>query len=321
MSTKKLVLEILEKNRNKNISGEYIGQQLNLSRNSVWRSINTLRKEGYRIEGATNKGYKLMAENDIISLEGISPFLANQNSSDIWVYKTIESTNKEAKLMAINNAPHGRVIISDEQTMGKGRFGRDFFSPSNSGIYMSFILRPDNMNVNPTAITAYAAVKVCQVIENLCNLKPSIKWVNDIFLRGKKICGILTEAITDCESNSVSAIILGIGINVFTKKEEFPEEIKEKSSSLYLDGTMAITRNQIIGEIINSILGEDIPQQAFIFEEYKKRLFILNQDITVIQGKNEFIAKALDVNKHGHLVVQIPEGEIKEILSGEIRIF
>ena len=322
MNTKHFVLEVLEKNRDKSISGEYIGNCLNLSRNMIWRAIKDLRKEGYMIEAITNKGYRLAAENDIISAEGIKPFLISSDlANNIKVYNVIDSTNKEAKLQAINQAPHGTVIISNEQTHGQGRFGREFFSPSNSGLYMSVLLRPQNMNlINPTTITAYTALCVCEVLENLCNLNPSIKWVNDIFLDGKKISGILTEAMTDYESNSISIIVLGIGINICTKIEDFPKEIQSIAGSLYPDGDVAITRNSLAAEIINRILFTDTPPESFIFEQYKKRLFMLGRRITVIQGHEKYSAKALDINSHGHLIIQMPNGEIREILSGEIQI-
>jgi len=323
MTTKHLVLEILEKNRDKSVSGEYIADLLSISRNMIWRAIKDLRNDGYLIEAITNKGYRLTGDNDIISVEGIKPFLLLAGISEsIMVYAEIDSTNREAKAQAINKAAHGTVIISNSQTSGKGRHNRDFYSPPGSGLYMSFILHSSVLRfTNPTAITAYAALCVCEVIENICDMKPSIKWVNDIFLNGKKIGGILTEAITDFESGGVHEIILGIGINISTKTEDFPKEIKEYASSIYPDGNPHITRNRLAAEIINRILLSDTPAETELLERYKKRLFMLGANITVIQGRERYTAKALDINEHGHLIVQEQNGEIKTLSSGEITVF
>jgi len=240
-------------------------------------------------------------------------------AENITVYPVIDSTNREAKERAIHDAVHGTVIIADSQTQGRGRYNRSFFSPPGSGLYMSFILFPDEIGFqNPTVITAYAAVRVCEAIEDACNIKPSIKWVNDIFLEGKKIGGILAEGITDSESKSIGRIILGIGINISAKSEDFPEEIRPRASSLYPDGNALISRNLLAAGIINRILMPDRPKEPEIFEQYRKRLCMLGSHITVVQGKEQFTAKALDIDEKGRLLVEMRSGEIRALLSGEV---
>lgn len=322
MATKHLVLEILEQNRGENVSGEHIAELLNLSRNMIWRAIKDLRNDGYVIEAVTKKGYRLTGENDILSIEGIKPFLVSPDiAGNMKFFAEIDSTNREAKAQAIAGATHGTIILANAQTSGKGRRDREFFSPSDSGLYMSFILSADTVGfANPTAITAYAALCVCDAIEAVCGLSPSIKWVNDIFLDGKKISGILTEAITEFESRSIREIIVGIGINISTKAEDFPEPLRDIASSLYPDGNAPITRNRLAGEIINRILCTDKPNEADMFEQYKKRLFILGADITVIGERGNYTARALDINEQGHLIVRAQNGEIKTLLSGEVRV-
>lgn len=322
MTTKHLVLEILEQNRGQSVSGERIAELLNLSRNMIWRAIKDLRNDGYVIEAVTNKGYRLTGENDILSIEGIKPFLLSPDfAANMKVFTEIDSTNREAKAEAIAGAAHGTVILANRQTSGKGRRNREFFSPSDSGLYMSFILSADTVGfVNPTVITAYAALCVCETIEMVCGLVPSIKWVNDIFLDGKKIGGILTEAITEFESRSIREIIVGIGINISTKAEDFPEPLRDIAGSLFPAGNAPITRNRMAGEIINRILCADKPSEACMFEQYKKRLFMLGTDITVIGESESYIARALDINEQGHLIVQTQSGEIKTLLSGEVRV-
>lgn len=320
MSTKDSVLEILENNRGKSISGEYIASQLGLSRNMIWRTIKILRSEGYSIKAITNKGYQLNTDNDILSVEGIKPYLLDLDlEGDIKVYKTLASTNKEAKILAINQGLERAVIVSNQQLQGQGRFGRDFYSPADSGLYMSLLLKPTDLNlIHPTTITAYAALCVCEAIEKLCNLSLSIKWVNDIFLDGKKVAGILTEAITDFETNSISALIVGIGINITTSQESFPDTIQNIAGSLYPNGNAPITRNHLAAEIINRMFAPDMPNETIIFERYKKRLFMLEQEITVFQGNETYKAKAIDINNLGNLIVQKENGDVLELSSGEI---
>ena len=260
--------------------------------------------------------------NDSVSAEGIGPFLYQSKfAENIRVFPTIDSTNREAKDQALHEAAHGTVIIADSQTQGKGRFGRAFFSPPGGGLYMSFILSADRLGfANPTAVTVYAAVCVCEAVEAVCGMKPSIKWVNDIFLNGKKICGILAEATTDVDNRGAGKIILGIGVNVSTKTVDFPEELRSAVSSLYPDGNARISRNQLAAEIINRILAADRPSETEIFERYRNRLFILGSYVNVIQGKEEYRARALDIDGDGHLLVQMGNGEIRTLLSGEVRL-
>lgn len=290
MSTKNRILELFEQQRGESLSGEYLAGILNISRNAVWKAVKELQKDGYNIVAVRNKGYCLSDENDIISIPGIKPFLSERSrfyANKIQVYKSLESTNKTAKEMAVAGAEHGTIIISDCQTMGRGRYSRNFFSPSGGGVYMSIVLRPEAMHFkNPSAVTAFAAVSVCEAIESISAKAPKIKWVNDIFIDGKKVCGILTEAVTDFESGGLDWVVLGIGINVYTPTEDFPSDLQPLATSIYLDEKMPGVRNRLSAEIINRILGfETLPSETEIFEKYKKRLMMLGKEITVIQNQ------------------------------------
>ena len=325
MSTKNRILELLEQQRGESISGEHLAGVLGISRNAVWKAIKELQKDGYNIVAVTNKGYCLSAENDIISIPGIKPFLSERSqfyANKIQVHKSLESTNKTAKEMAVAGAEHGTIIISDCQTMGRGRYSRKFFSPSGGGVYMRIVLRPEAMHFkNPTSVTAFAAVSVCEAIESISTKVPRIKWVNDIFIDGKKVCGILTEAVTDFESGGLDWVVLGIGINVHTRTEDFPCDLQSIATSIYPDEKRSGVRNRLSAEIINRILGfETLPSETEIFEKYKKRLMVLGKKITVIQNQVEYKATAIDVDSVGHLVVKNESGERITLSSGEIRI-
>ena len=325
MSTKNRILELLEQQRGESISGEHLAGVLGISRNAVWKAIKELQKDGYHIVAVTNKGYCLSDENDIVSIPGIKPFLSERSqpyANKIQIYKSLESTNKTAKEMAIAGAEHGTVILSDCQTMGRGRYSRNFFSPAGGGLYMSIILRPEVLHFeNPTSVTAFAAVSVCEAIESISKKAPKIKWVNDIFIDGKKVCGILTEAVTDFESGGLDWVVLGIGINVYIRTEDFPGDLQSLATSIYPDEKMPGVRNKLSAKIINRILGfEAPPSEAEIFEKYKKRLMVLGKKITVIQNQVEYKATAIDVDSVGHLIVKNENGERITISSGEIRI-
>lgn len=332
MSTRANVLKALEENKGLTVSGEELASSLSVSRAAVWKAIQELRREGYPIEAITNKGYCLAKESDVLSAEGILPHIkADGMDSRIHVYKVLESTNLTAKKMALDGVPYDTVIIAEEQTKGRGRMGRSFYSPPSGGIYMSFILEPRFDTAKSVLITTAASVAVCKAIEKVTGISCQIKWVNDIYLNERKISGILTEAVTDFESGHIDHIVLGIGINYSTAKESFPKELSGIAGSLLDEndsGTM--TRNRLIAEVINQILeiNETLEDRAFI-EDYKRRSFILGKEILVIPRiKAEHSAEpaegtpalAEDIDADGGLVVRYRDGSVQTLNSGEISI-
>ena len=275
MDTKNTIITILEQNRGKPVSGAKMAKLLNVSRNAVWKAITALKSEGYSIDAVSNRGYTLAIENDMLSVAGISQHLSDKIFAEkINIYKSLESTNKTAKEFAIQGGEHGTVIIADEQTAGKGRYDKHFYSPSKSGLYMSIILRQTNLDLTNTMnITKMAAVAVCEAIEKLTVIEPEIKPVNDIFLNGKKICGILTEAISDLESGNIEWAVVGIGINISTV--DFPGEIKNIATSIVAESSNnidAALRSRLAAELINFFLSPDISVIDIDFEYEKRRL-------------------------------------------------
>ncbi len=320
MSVKSDVLNMLEQNKGKSISGQQLAEILGVSRTAVWKAINSLKEDGFLIEGISNKGYSLAVSSDLLSSEGIRVFLKDQYKEiPITVYKSINSTNTEAKLMIMNNAVHGTVIISEEQLAGRGRMGRDFYSPPESGIYMSIILKP-NLNVaDSVLITTAAAVCVSLAIEKITGLITKIKWVNDIYLNDKKVCGILTEAVTDIESGTINSVVVGIGLNV--KTESFPKDIENVAGSILNMQENKFIRNQLTAEIINNVLSMlgDLSSRKFI-EIYKERSMILGERVRYNKDNQWFEGYAQDIDQNGGLIVLHDNGH-KEILnSGEITV-
>lgn len=321
MSVKNNILHILESNKGKTVSGQELADMLEVSRTAVWKAINSLKVEGYSIESTPNKGYSLAESSDVLSAEGIRLYLNEEfKSIPITVHKTIGSTNTEAKILAVQNAQHGTTIISEEQTKGRGRFGRDFFSPSDSGIYMSIILKPELNIENSVLITSAAAVVVCNAIEKFTSVSPKIKWVNDIFIDNKKICGILTEAVTNFESGMLDCVVVGIGINVKTKNEDFPMELQNKAGSIFIDDDSFI-RNQLTAEIINNVLkiSKKLENKDFM-PAYKQRSMILRENILYKKNNNWHEGYASDIDDYGGLIVFTADGQKITLNSGEVSI-
>jgi len=329
MTTRESVLKALEENKGFAVSGEELANSLNISRAAVWKAIQELRKEGYRIDAVTNRGYCLASDSDVLSAEGILPYVKRDSMEGrIHVFKSLESTNLTAKKMALEGAPAGTVVIAEEQTRGRGRLGRSFFSPSG-GIYLSLVLRPPLKAAKSVLITTAASVAVCKAIEDATGISCRIKWVNDIYKGDKKICGILTEAVTDFETGNIDYIVLGIGINYKAPQSGFPAELSGIAGSLY-EGTPGAGRNRLIAEIINQILeiDETLFTKDFI-REYKNRSFILGKDILVINAaaSNEepnpaegIPATAVDIDEEGGLVIRYPDGRLETLKSGEVSI-
>ncbi|MDF2616085.1 MAG: biotin-protein ligase [Sedimentibacter sp.] len=322
MSVKNEILNILETNKGKTISGQELADILDVSRTAVWKAINLLKQDGYIIDASSNKGYSLSISSDVVSEESIRMFLNEEfKEIPISVYKLLPSTNTKAKEEAISNAVHGTVIFSDEQTSGRGRFGREFFSPADSGIYMSVILKP-NLNVSSSVlVTTAAAVGVLKALDKFTDEKAQIKWVNDIFMNGKKVCGILTEAVTDFESGTVESIIVGIGLNVKTKKEDFPDELKDIAGSLFLKDAGTSIRSQLAAEIINNILSisKDLENKEFL-KIYKSRSLILGKQISYTKNNKIEEGCAHDIDEFGRLVILKKDGKIEQLSSGEVSI-
>ena len=238
---------------------------------------------------------------------------------EIEFHGEIGSTNIRAKQLASEGAHHGFAVLADFQHGGKGRFGRAFYSPEKSGLYISFILRPDLPADKAVLLTALAAVAVARTIERLAGLDAKIKWVNDVYIRGKKACGILCEAGLDYESGRMQYVVMGIGVNV--GKMAFPEELSAIATSVSNECGREISRNAFAATLIDEInaLWPELPGGSFM-AEYKARSNVLGRDVTVLRGDERYAARAVDIDSEGSLVVQLPDGTKKTLHSGEISV-
>ncbi len=233
---------------------------------------------------------------------------------------TVDSTNAEAKRLAALGEPEGTVIIANRQTAGRGRFGRNFFSPDDTGLYMSIVLRPSVKPENALLITTAAAVAVSRAADTLFGVNTRIKWVNDITLGGKKICGILTESALDTKPDMLAWAVLGIGVNLCPPIGGFPQDIENIAGFLcneYRKEEKQVFTEKIITEFFAYY--EKLEERSF-FEEYRCRLSIKGKKINVLRGDTSTPATAVDIDKDFHLIAEYADGKREALSSGEVSI-
>ncbi len=305
------------------ISGQQLCDRLKVSRTAVWKAINQLRKEGFEIEAVSNRGYRLLTVPDRLTEAQL--FSDMQRSglfhTELQFYDEIDSTNHQARRLAEKGASHGTIVVAETQTAGKGRRGRSWVSPAGCGIWMSLILRPEISPSKASMLTLVAALGTAEGLREMCGIDCGIKWPNDLVLNQKKICGILTEMST--ELSEIRYVIVGIGINVNT--EAFPEELLDKATSLKLETGKTWKRSPLIAAI-----GKRIEEYYQIFletqdlsqlrEAYLSRLVSLHKPVVILSGEESREGICRGIDEGGELLVELPDGRIETVLSGEVSV-
>lgn len=336
MSSRDDLLRMLEAKRGEFISGTDAARELGISGTAVWKAIKKLKEDGYMIEAVTNKGYRLAADSDVLSYESVMKYLipSLRDELTIDVFSSIDSTNNVCKSKAASGQGDGYAAVSANQTAGRGRRGRSFFSPAGTGLYLSILLRPEGLTAQESLrFTTMAAVAVCEAIEAISGKNAGIKWVNDIFMDGRKVCGILTEASFDLESGTLDYAVVGIGINLFTPEGGFPEEIRNVAGAIFgereiLDADASDIRSRLAAEVISRFMTYyhaacHIPGASLSdhIEEYRRRCIVIGRDINVLMpGSEPKPAHVLDVDNECGLVVRYADGTEEILRSGEISI-
>lgn len=323
MTTKEQLLSFLESHKGAFYSGEELAGAMSVSRTAIWKAIKSLQKDGYEIEAVPNKGYCLSVNTDIISYQGVHQYLSEEHKGlPLEVYALVDSTNTMLKEKANQGAPEGTVIVAGAQSKGRGRLGRSFYSPQDTGVYMSILLRPAHIPAEKAVhITTMAAVAACEAIEKVTGQNAMIKWVNDVFLNGKKVSGILTEASISMENFGLEYIIMGIGLNVYAPEGGFPEDIAQVAGSI-LDAPMTDGKNRIAAAFIDGFMKfyEEIETSDYV-ERYRERSLAIGKVVRVLKKDGDRMALVLDVDEDCHLIVKYEEdGSIENLSSGEISI-
>ena len=251
MSVSDQILDLLE-GADAPLSGEEMAAKLGVTRNTVWKAVNRLKEAGYEIEAATNRGYRLVSERNALTPQGVRRLLAGPaERCAIQVQESVTSTNTVLKGLAEQGGAEGMVLLAQEQTQGKGRLGRTFFSPKGTGLYMSVLLRPRFSAEEALSITTAAAVAVAEAVDQVTGQHARIKWVNDVYLRGRKVCGILTEAAVDFESGGLQYAVLGMGINIREPEGGFSPELAQVAGALFPGEVPAGARTRLAAAILN----------------------------------------------------------------------
>ena len=286
-TTRQALLQALSAAGGAYISGQQLAGQLGVSRAAVHKAAAALTAQGYALEAVSRRGYRLLG-GDPFCAEAVGPYPA-----PVQVYDTLESSNRTAKLLALDGAPHGTLVLTAHQSAGRGRLGRVFESPAGKGVYLSVLLRPAVPAASAQTATIGAAVAVCRAVQELCGLELGIKWVNDLYYQGKKVCGILTEAGTD-----------------------WPPELAEKAGSLYPGGPAPVSRAALAGAIARQLLA--LCPAFDCLDEYRARCFVPGHWVTVCTGTETYAAKALAIDEEGRLVVQRENGRPQALRCGEV---
>lgn len=319
MSVRDSVLRALTESGGNAVSGARLAEDLGVSRTAVWKAVKSLRESGYPIESGTNRGYTLGAGADVLSGEAVSALM--KEDIPVRYYDTVTSTNEKAKELVISEGLETGLVIANCQTGGRGRLGRTFVSPAGAGIYMSLIARPDFDMSRSVLVTTAAAVAVAKALEELYDLRPQIKWVNDVYLDGRKITGILTEALTDFESGQIDRIIVGIGINCFESKAA------EEAADAYGFIGGDISRAKIAAKVtdIFAPMLRGLDSGDFI-DDYRKLCFVTGRDVLVYKagtlGRDDarpLRARAVGIDDDGGLIIE-HDGVRETLTSGEVSV-
>lgn len=317
MELKERVLRRLEGAGGEYVSGEQLAGECGVSRNAVWKCVRALQAQGAKIACVRNRGYAL-TESGVLTAGGIQKYL--RRPFDVSVLPRTGSTNDEAKALAECSAPEWTAVLAEEQSAGRGRYSRPFDSPAGAGVYLSIVLRPKFTAAETLYITACAAVAVCEAIAEVAGKYAEIKWVNDVFLSGKKVCGILTEAAFDVESGGLAYAVVGIGVNV--KYRRFPEELAGVAGTVFGEGEYPPEgRARLAAAIMERLrdLYEHIPERTF-YKEYKRRSFVIGRRVKVLSGNLSQEAEVLDLDENCFLKVRLADGAVRTLSAGEVRI-
>ena len=304
MTTKEKLLTLLESRRGSFVSGEEAAKELSVSRAAVCKAVKA-------------RGYCLSQAGDVLSAQGIARYL-NPEICPL-VEKSLDSTNAAARRLAEQGAAEGTVVLSGSQTQGRGRYGRSFYSPADTGVYLSLLLRPTGDPQQTVLLTAAAAGAMCQAMEALGVEDPKIKWVNDIFLRGKKVCGILCEASFSLETGAPEYVVVGAGINVYTPQGGFPPEIADIAGALW-NAPVPDGKNRLAAEFLNRFWTLYRGGGDFL-EDYRRRSLVIGKTVTVAAGDTARKALALDIDDRCRLRVRFENGEEQTLSYGEVSIF
>ncbi|WP_342414667.1 biotin--[acetyl-CoA-carboxylase] ligase [Paenibacillus sp. FSL R10-2782] len=324
MNNHERLLGILEEGLSDYVSGEEISRRLSVSRTAVWKQINKLRELGYNIEASSRKGYRIVSRPDRLEVSKLAYMLNTQSFGQrIVVLDSTVSTQQDAMRLAEEGAPQGTVVLAEEQTAGRGRLGRKWFSPRGKGVWMSIVLRPNQPLGFTPQLTLLTGVAVCRAIRRLTGVEVGIKWPNDLLVHGRKVCGILLESST--EDQRVRYCIAGIGIDVNLNTEDYPEELSQVGTSLRIEAGRAIDRTALIAAVL-----EEMEQLCALYADqgfqpvamlWEVLSVTMNRFVRAHTGQGKAVeGTAVGLDPSGALVVETEQGERIQVVSGDVQL-
>ena len=320
---KEAILGLLKHNRPEYLSGEDICKSLNVTRTAVWKHIQTLREEGYVIDARSRTGYRLTGIPDRLLPAEIRDGLSTRvMGREIDYSAETASTNEVAKEGASKGAEEGLLVVTEEQTGGKGRLGRQWHAPRYKGIYFSLLLYPPVNPSRASQLTMLAAVSLASAIRSETGVEAGIKWPNDLLVRGRKICGILAEL--SAEVNRIGHLVIGMGINANQDPGDFPEELQDKATSLKLESGRAVPRVRLLQASLESFehwYGVWL-EQGFepVLAVWKQMSVSLNCPVRIHTLDKSWDGWAEDVDSDGALLLRRPDGSLQRLVSGEVSL-
>lgn len=320
MSMQSKILEIL-KNSDSHISGQEISEKLGVSRQAVWKDINTLKEKGYEISSDKKKGYKLLALPAYLNQDAVKATLNTKIiGKNITVLDTVNSTNDYLKQLGNDGCENGTVVVARQQTKGKGRLGRQWLSAKDNSVMFSFLLRPEIAPNEVSAITPLAGLAICKAIRKFTKLDCMIKWPNDIIVGRKKLVGILCEM--SAEFDRIEYIITGVGINV--DQTIFPEEIDYKATSILLETGRHINKNELLACVLEFLEDEfiknDLKLTASALDEYREMCATIGKSVTFTRGTRKVSGTAIGLDSNGELKIMLSDGTVCKVNSGEVTV-
>jgi len=315
------ILKLLRKHPSAFLSGEELSRRLNVSRTAVWKRMRHLRSLGYEIEASTRSGYRLVHSPDLLTPSEVKPSLKTRWMGKMIHYFTrLDSTNSKAYELATRGAEEGEVVISECQVKGKGRLGRDWFSPPYLNLYLSVILRPKIPPHQAPLITLMAAVATAEAIEKYSGLRPLIKWPNDILLKGRKVAGLLNEI--QSETDRIHFVILGIGVNLNLDEKMFPKKIRSIATSIKKEMGQAISRKAFLSSLLQQLeewyaiyLKEG---GNVILKAWRDRAHIRGRRVKVTSFGETISGIAVDIDSDGALILRMENGKRRRVVAGDV---
>ena len=320
-SSEELVLAFLAEAGDEFVSGEAISDKLGLTRAAVWKHVNALRAQGYRIDAVPARGYRLAEVPDRLTPLELRPLLNTHDvGRELYCYEELGSTNDRARELAEEGAEHGTVVVAETQTAGRGRRGRPWVSPPGKNLYLSVVLRPELAPAQASELTLVASLAVCDALRQ-AGVDAGIKWPNDLVASGKKIAGILTELAAEPER--VHWVVVGVGVNRTARAEDFPEELRREATSVLLERGAPAPRALFAAACLTALEGwvDRHADEGFgvVRDAWRERSVTLGREVLVRTDGREIRGTAEDIDDQGALLVRGPEGR-ERILVGDVAL-